>query len=352
MHRVEGAVSGLLRPFVVLGLPFLGLNAAGRWLYRRDHQAVAVAFYLAGVSLLPLFLLIWFHETGLFVAAADAPSQLFGDGIISNRQFQITVLIATLWSGWLALRTRTSTLSIVSTLVLFLLGIAILSDFDLREVVDAQEFHRLAIRLAPIAAAYALAAYGLERASRPWFATPLYVASGVVLVLVVDLLAIDGKMFQYLGLSLQGLQPAGVSWPVLIDTMTALAINGVLFYGAAALIERRGSALMRPAAQFLFTIAPFSMLEPLAYLSERAEYQELFDWAYLGAAIGIALLSHARQRRSFYYAGIINAGLALYLIAARNHWFDRPAWATAVVLVGLAALVTGFLLDARKRRRG
>ena len=64
-HRIYDAVRGIVRPFFILGLPFLGLNAAGRWLYRQDHRAVAVAFYLAGVSLLPLFLLIWFHETRL-----------------------------------------------------------------------------------------------------------------------------------------------------------------------------------------------------------------------------------------------------------------------------------------------
>lgn len=49
-------------------------------------------------------------------------------------------------------------------------------------------------------------------------------------------------------------------------------------------------------------------------------------------------------------AGLINSGVALYLIAARNEWFDRPAWAIAIVIAGLAALVAGFLLDKRRRR--
>ena len=53
-ERWFGAVSGLVQPLLVLGLPFAGLNLAARWLHRRDHRAVAVAFYLAAVGLLPL----------------------------------------------------------------------------------------------------------------------------------------------------------------------------------------------------------------------------------------------------------------------------------------------------------
>jgi len=350
-HRVEESVSGLVRPFIVLGLPFIGLNVVGRQLYRREHQAVAVAFYLAGVGLLPLFLLIWFHETDLWIAPAGATGQLFGDGAVSNRQLQVTVAIAAAWSGWLALRTRTGALSTVSTLLLFLFALAVVADFGLRDLIEQQEFHRLALRLAPLIPIYAIAGYALERSGRPWLSRPHYVAAAAALVAVLDLLAIEGKLLQHLGVSLQPLQPTDVSWPVLIDTLTALTINGVAFYVAAALVERHGTPLMTWAAQFFFVIAPFSMLEPLAFLSERAEYPKVFDWMYLGAAVTIALLSHARQRRSFYYAGVVNSGVALFLIARRNEWFDDASWATGVVAAGLAALVAGFLLEAHRRKR-
>ncbi len=350
MHRVEGAVTGVALPFFVLGVPFIGLNAAGRWLYQREHQAVAIAFYLAGVSLLPLLLLIWFHETSLWTGVDDDPTQLFG-GTVSNRQLQITALVATAWSSWLALRTRTAALSIVSTILGFVLAVAVLAEFDLRRLIEAREFHRLALRLAPLAALYAVAGFALERAGRAWFARPLYVAAGIVTVIALDLVAFNGKMFQHLGVSLQRLQPAGVSSPVLIDTATALTLNGILIYLLAVLVERRGTPMMSTAAHVLFTIAPFSILEPLAYLSETAEYSPRFDWMYLVLAITIAVLSHARQRRSFYYAGLVNSGIALYLIAVRNEWFDKPAWAITIVAVGLAALAFGFWLDASRRRR-
>jgi hypothetical protein len=143
-----------------------------------------------------------------------------------------------------------------------------------------------------------------------------------------------------------------VADPVLLDTLAGFALNGMLFYLIASLVERRGSSTMSPSAYVLFTVAPFSLLEPLAVLSETGVYSRRFDWIYLGLALGIAILSHQRQRKSFYYAGLLNSGIALILIANRNHWLDRPVWAVSVVVAGLAALGAGFMLDARRRRRG
>ena len=55
-NRWHHAVDGIVRPLLVLGLPFAGLNVAARHLHRGDHKVVAVAFYLAAVALLPLLL--------------------------------------------------------------------------------------------------------------------------------------------------------------------------------------------------------------------------------------------------------------------------------------------------------
>ena len=350
-HRVYGAVDGLAGPVVILGLPFVGLNVAGRWLYRREHQAVAVAFYLGGLSLLPLFLLIGLHETGWWVAAPDDARQLFSGDVVSNRQMQITAAVACAWSVWLALRTRTSALSTVSAATIFLLGVSVLADFGLRDWLDSNRFDLLALHLAPIVAVYGCAAWWLERSGRPWFAAPAFVAAGIMLVLVLDLWAIDGKLLHYAGLSMRHLQPADVENPMLLDMLTSLALCGMIFYAIAAAFERRGPTAMSAAVLMLFTIAPFSILEPLAYLSRSAVYHQRFDWLYLGLAVSIALVSYRRQRKSFYYAGLINSGIALILIADRNRWFDKPAWAIAIVAVGISALVAGFILDAEHRRK-
>jgi hypothetical protein len=285
------------------------------------------------------------------VAAEGTPGQLF-EGAVSNRQLQITVLAACLWSGWLALRTRTAALSTVFTVLLFLLALAVMSDFGLRSWLEDEELDLFGLHLAPMVAVYAALGLALERRHSPWIAGPLYVAGAIVMLLALDLVALDGEMFRHLGVSMQRLQSAHVSDPLLVDTVAALTLNGVLFYGVATAVERRGTDVMAAAGRLLFVIAPFSMLEPLAWLVRTGEYSRRVDWLYLVVSIGIAVVSHQRQRKSFYYAGLINTGVALYFIADHHEWFDRPAWAIAVVAAGLLALALGFLLDARRRRRG
>jgi hypothetical protein len=349
-HQIYGAASGALEPFLTLGLPLLGLNIAGRWLYQRGHPAVAVAFYLGGVGLLPLFLVIWLDDMGWWAVAPGAAGQLFADGAVSNRQLQITAAAACAWSGWLAFRTRTAALGTVSTVLLLVLTVAVLGDFGLRSWFEDREFDLLALHLSPLVVTYAAAGVALEWRGNPWFARPLYIGAAVTFLAVLDLLALQGEMFRHLGISLARLNPENVGDPLLIDTVSALTGNGMFFYLAAELVERRGTQAMTTAGQLLFVLSPFSVLEPLAFLVGAGEYSLRFDWFYLALSIGTAALSYRRQRRSFYYAGLINTGFALYFVADHYAWFDKPAWAIAVVAAGLLALLAGFLLDARRRR--
>jgi hypothetical protein len=350
-HRLFEAVDGVARPFVVLGLPFIGLNASAHVLARRDHRAVAVAFYLGGVSLLPLFLLILFHERGLWVAAPDAAGQLFSDGSVSNRQLQVTIAVACAWTAWLAARTRTLALSTVLAVLTFLLTLAILADAGLRTWFEQETWDALALHLMPLVPMYAGAALWFDRSGRPWFGRPFYTAAGVLFIAVLELFALDGRMLHVLHLSLQPWQPDGVSNPVLLDTLAAMSFNGLVFYVTASAAERYGSELVKPAAWILFTVAPFAVLEPLARLSQTGEYTRAVDWAFLAMAVATAVASHRRQRRSFYYAGLINTGVALFFIADHYQWFDQPNWAMVLVAAGLAVLWAGFALNARERRR-
>jgi len=350
-HRWYDAVHGVARPLFVLGLPFAGLNAAAHHLYRRDHKAVAVAFFLAAVGLLPLLLIILFHETGLFVVGPDTPGQLFQDGSVSNRQLQVTTLIACLWCGVLALRTRTAALSTVCAVLVFCFGLAVLTDLGLRSWLEDGRWDLLALNAFPLVAAYAALGALAEREQRPWFARPAYVAGALLLIVVMELLALDGRTFHYLGLSLQSMQSAGVSDPLLIDTLAAMTLNGMGFYAIASALDRYGTVLQATAARLLFTLSPFAILQPLGYLVRTAEYSPRYDWTYLALALAIALASQTRQRRAFYYAGVLNTGAALYLIADHRGWFDRPLWAVAVIIAGLLALGAGFVLDRRERRR-
>ena len=212
-HRVEGAITGLTGPILILGLPFAGLNLAGRWLYRREHQAVAVAFYLGGLTLLPLFLLIMLHERGLWVAPTEAAHQLFTDATVSNRQLQITVGVTGIWATWLALRTRTSALSTVSAFLLFLFAVAVFADFGLRHWIEDGHYDLVALHLALLVPVYGASASLLERSGRPWFARPAYVAGALTLIGALDLFALNGKMLHYAGVSMGAFQPPDVADP-------------------------------------------------------------------------------------------------------------------------------------------
>ena len=351
-HRWYDAVRGIARPLLVLGLPFAGLNAAARHLYRRDHKAVAVAFFLAAVGLLPLLLIILFHETGLLVVAPDTPGQLLQDGSISNRQLQVTTVIACFWCGMLAFQTRTAALSTVCAVLVFFCGLSMLADFGLRSWLEDGRWDLLALHAIPLVAVYAgLGAY-TEREKRPWFARPAYVAGALLLITALELLALNGRTFHYLGFSLQSMQSADVSDRLLIDTLAAMTLNGIGFYALASALDRHGTELQATAARLLFTLSPFAVLQPLGYLVRTAEYSLRYDWIYLGLALLIALLSQTRQRRAFYYAGVMNTGAALFLIANHRDWFERPLWAVAVIVAGLIVLGAGFVLDRRERRRG
>jgi hypothetical protein len=349
-HRWYEAVRGVAHPLAVLGLPFVGLNAAARLLYHRDHKAVAVAFYLAAVGLLPLLLIILFHETGVLAVPPNTPGQLFGEAGISNAQLQVTSLAASIWCGALALTTRTAALSTVCAALVLLFGLSVLSDFGLRFWIGNGRWDLLALYAAPLVGVYAAIGIAAERQRWPWLARPPYAAGALLLVVVLELLALNGRTFHYLGMSLQALQNPSVTDRTLIDTLAAMTASGIAFYAIAAALDRHGSTLQGIGARLLFTISPFAMLQPLGYLVRTGEYSPRFDWIYLGLAVSIALLSHKRQRRAFYYAGVLNTGGALLWIAEHRQWFDKPRWALAVIAAGLLALIVGFILDRRRVR--
>jgi hypothetical protein len=338
-----------VRPILVLGLPFAGLNVAARHLHRGDHKVVAVAFYLAAVALLPLLLMIVFDETGFLVAPAGAANQLFPDGSVSNHQLQLTTLVACLWCAALALSTRTMALSTVFATLTLIFSLSVAADFGLRSWIDTGRWDLLALHLSPLVAIYTALGVAAERVDRGWLGRPLYRGAALLLILLMELLALDGRMFHYLGVSLQAWQSPTVSNPSLLDTVAAMTLNGLCFYAIAAVTRRRGTALMAAAAGVLFAVSPFAVLQPLAYLVRAGEYSLRYDWFYLALALLVTLLSERRQRKSFYYAGLLNTGAALYLLADHRRWFDWPAWGVILIAVGLLALAVGFLLDRQAR---
>jgi len=345
------AVKGLAMPLLVLATPFALLNAVAGLLYWREQKAAAVALYLGAVVLLPLFALIGFQEAGLWPVDPQNPRELFGEGFASNRQLQAAGLLGAIWSYWLALSTRTVGLSACFTFLVLVFSAAALADFDLRGWLEQDRYDVLAAHLLPVLAVVAMLGRFAEVRLRPWLCRPLYLAAAGLFVAIIELVALDGRAMHYLGVSMTPFQAPDVADPVLLDTVTAMTVNGLLIYFAGWLLDSYGTSLMKTSASLLFIISPFAILEPLAYLNSEGGFSPRFDWLYLGLALTMTLLSRFRQRKSFYYAGLINTGVALWLITDRYGWFDRPAWAVGVGAVGLAALAAGALMSMIERQR-
>ena len=350
-YRSE-SVAGLTGPFLALGLPLLALNVSALRLYRREQKAAAVAFCVGGVLVLLLLLLILFMELELWPHNPDSGREVFAEGPTSNRQLQVATFLAAAWAFWLGLRTRTVALASAFTTLAIAFHLALLGDLGLRTWLEEGRYDVLALYLAPFLIMAVLLGRLMERRQRPSFGLPLYLSGAGLYIVVLELFALDGRAFRHLGLSTAPFQPEEVSDPLLLDTIAAMTVVGVVVYGAAWLAEHRGTRLMDAAARMLFAVSPFAILKPLFYLNQVGEYSRRFDWLYLALAVAIAFLSHYQQRRSFYYAGLINTAGALWLITNHYEWWDRPAWGAAVVTTSLVVLGAGWGLSLRERGRG
>jgi len=270
--------------------------------------------------------------------------------VVSNRQLQLTTLVACAWCGWLAIRTRTAALSTVFTVLAFVFTLAVIADFGLRAAIGDRRWDRLAVRLFPLVLAYAAGGAAAERTGRPWLSRPLYFGGAALVVCVLELYALDGRALRQLGgFSLAPWQSPKVTSATLLDTVAVMTLNGAIFYAIADRLVRFGSQQSQSAAHLLFALSPFALLHPVGYLVRTNEYSLRADWLYASCAMAIMLLSERRQRRSFYYAGMLNLGMSLFLIASHREWFERPSWAIAVIAAGLVALGIGFALDRRRR---
>ena len=393
--------------FLWLAIPFIGLNLAGHYQAQRSREALSVTFYVGGLVLLPLFLLILIHEKAwlerlsyqwpsLFALIApfaalgaiatsgvvtkkwerssivaicavvlspllalliyharhpgETPRQLL-DGY-NNAQFQVALLIACGWAVWLALRTHTVALSAAFAVATILVAAVTLANVGLMSWLEDKEWHLIALNLLPLVPAFAGLGFALHRSGRPWFGTPLYASAAALLVVVLELLAQNGKEFQYLHVSLARFGGDTRDGQVLLDTLASMSLNGALFCLTAWILSRRSGELVGAAARLLFVLAPFAMLEPLAYISGTKQYSVTFDWIYLTLALLTAILTHQLRRRSFYYAGLVNSGAALWFIADRKGWLDDHRWAVTLILVGLAGLAIGYRLEQRRQRHG
>ncbi len=347
---------GLWRPLLMLGIPLIGLNVLARLFFNRGKQAVAIAYLLASAILLPLVLLILFKESGWWMPTDDLSEEFFSDGTLSNRQLQVAGFLACIWSFWLAFRTRTTALATVAIVLTIGFYITILTDLGLREWFFEGQimWDTFACHLLPLLLILAVVGVITEIRGQPWFAHPVYFTAAGLFILIIELLAINGKLFHHLNITIleQTLEEGTSEEKIkLLNTLAAMTLNGVVIYGVGSLLRRYGTALLKMPAQFLFILSPFAILEPIFWLNiSDFEFQAFYYWFYLFLAILITYLSRFRQRKSFYFAGLINSGIALIMITAHYEWIDHEFWPIIVVSVSLAVLAVGYTLNVRERR--
>ena len=346
------AIQGLASPIVFLGVPCAALSVAGWRLFAGERRAASVAFLLASAALAAPLVLVLLQEAGVARLDSGDPTELLGwigGSAPSNRQMQLAAIVATAWAALLAFRTRTMTLASATTVFGVLGYLSVTADFGLRMAIEEGRWDSVAVRLVPAVLLAALAGWATDRTRRGWFSPPLFIASSLLLVAAAETHALDGRTFSLLGLSMSPFQPEGVTNSTLLDTLAAMTLNGLAFFACAWGLDRASMPGARGAAWLLYSISPFAILEPLAWLNHTGEYSLRYGWLYLILAVAIAYASRLKQRKSFYYAGLINTGAALWYVTDRHAWWDAPGWAAMVLAGGLVALVVGLAIGARPK---
>ena len=344
----RGGVSGLVHPFTFLALPVFALATLALRLDRGEHKATAVAFHLGAAVLVPPLLLIVLKEASWLTALAGEGRELFER--VTNRQLQAALALSAAFSIFPALRTRTVALASAVALFLTSFHLAVLGNFGLRLWLENERWDKLGVALLPLLVVAALLGRGMEALRRAFFAQPFHFLAAGLVVIAAELVALDGRAFAHLGLTLSPLQGPSLSDPKLLDTVAAMTVNGLGFLGIGILVDRHGTPPMKAPARLLEAISPYAILEPLGYLVQTGEYSRRLDWLFLGLALALAVLSRFRQRRGFYTAGLVNTGAAIALITDHYEWLGRAGWASSILVAGLAILVLGFVLERLDRR--
>ena len=228
--------------------------------------------------------MILFDETGSWWLPPGSAGQLFPDGAVSNRQLQVTTLVACLWCCWLAAATGPARSAPCSRLLLAGRSAWRCSaDFGLRDWLGtaARTCSRCTCRRS--SRSIAGRRWRANAAERAWFAGRSIVAAALLFVVLLDLLALDGRSSTISGSRCRPGSRLTAANPMLLDTLAAMTLNGLVFYAVAALSRAPRNRPDVRRGGLLFAIARSRCSSRWRTWSGPARYSLRYDWIYLGA---------------------------------------------------------------------
>ena len=141
-----------------------------------------------------------------------------------------------------------------------------------------------------------------------------------------------------------------------IARRTWLIGNGVVYYLAAWLFERRGTPLLRWYAMPLYLATPISVLLPLHLMEQQgisfamgSQVVHLTEILLPIACIGFVLLAIPLQLKTFFYSGLLYLAIAVQRLTAL-HFEQTRTWPIALLVLGGSVMILGIVAERVRAR--
>ena len=310
-----------------VGLPagvFAFLLAMGLRAHLRKDPPMAATFLVGAILAMAPAALVALAEFGFLKGRGDLATQLFAGTPFSNSHLLVAAA-ASFTLSVVALILRQQTIFAWTSCIL---AGAVYVAFLMTQGFLARTPAVQALLLLPIAALEA-AAILAERSGRVRWALPGHVLAVGAFLAALELLALDGRIFELLGVAGMAGSPLG------------FAAIGLLLAGAMIPLEMAPNLDLRRAARLLQVLAPLHLLVPTYYVA-HANGTGANVLLVFAASVACLALAPWRSRRWCFAFGLLGLGAALHL-CVRNGllpggWFGASAAAAGVLLSVLSVL--------------
>lgn len=320
--------------------PMAGLIATGTWFWRRRKERVAVAFLLTGFALLPPALVVAMSQFEVLSTYVEH-REILDPGTFTSRQIQVATVVGLGVFLSAARATDVGGFSFLAAVMLAAFHAATLVRSGLLQWLDAEWYAHTALLHLPLAVLATGIGFSIDRRGGARHAQPFYVLGMAAFVASLTTIALHGPE-DWLGRHGESARIAGRSW---------LIANGLAYYAAAWLFERKGTPLLRWYAMPLYIATPVSVLLPL-HLMERQGIHFMLgsQLVYLTevllplACLALVLLAIPLQLKTFFYSGLFYLAIAVQRVTAL-HFEQARAWPVALLVLGASTMALGIAAE-------